>query len=141
MARDWGAEIDAWTERFLGVPNPPAPFAQAIAAGAWDGNERGRLAEDAARHERTSAALVEEMAGAGVDLVRFDCRQGSCGVCEKYCGKAYSLRGETPGLPPPPPLPICPSCRHTVNLLTPFYLQSLGLEIDDLVDAAQPFVD
>jgi len=73
--------------------------------------------------------------------VRFDAKQGDCGVCRKYVGKAYSLQGDTPGLPPPPPLPICPACRHTLNLLTPFFMQSLGLDIEDLVADAQPFVD
>ncbi len=87
------------------------------------------------------AAYVAEIGAAGVDLVRFDCKAGSCGVCAKYCGKAYSLLGETPDLPEPPPLPICPACRHTLNLLTPFFLQSLGLDLQDLVDDAQPFED
>ena len=77
----------------------------------------------------------------GMDLVRFDCKAGACGVCAKYCGKAYTLRGETPELPDPPPLPICPACRHTLNLLTPFYMQSLDIDLQDLVDEAQPFVD
>jgi hypothetical protein len=76
-----------------------------------------------------------------VDLVRLDAKSGDCGVCRKYVGKAYSLAGDTPGLPPPPPLPICPACRHTLNLLTPFFMQSLGLELEDLVAEAQPFVD
>ena len=82
-----------------------------------------------------------QIGGAGMDLVRFDCKSGSCGVCAKYCGKAYTLTGETEGLPPPPPLPICPACRHTLNLLTPFFMQSLGVDLDDLVAEAQPFVD
>ena len=69
------------------------------------------------------------------------CQLGSCGVCEKYVGKAYSLRGEHPQLPPPPPLPICPACRHTLNLMTPFFMQSTGMDIDDLAAEAQPFED
>ena len=31
--------------------------------------------------------------------------------------------------------------RNQFNLLTPFYMQSLGLDLQDLVDDAQPFVD
>lgn len=141
MARDWQREIDRWTERFRSDQRPPEPFASAIADGAWDGEVRAGLAEEAERYASSTQALLAEMAGSGVDLVRFDCKQGSCGVCEKYCGKAYSLRGETPELPSPPPLPICPACRHTLNLLTPFYLQSMGLDMEDLVAEAQPFVD
>jgi hypothetical protein len=74
-------------------------------------------------------------------MVRLDCRGRSCGLCAKYCGKAYSLTGATEGLPPPPPLPVCPACRHTLNLLTPFFMQGLGLDLDDLIAEAQPFVD
>jgi hypothetical protein len=76
-----------------------------------------------------------------MDLVRLDEKQGDCGACRQYAGKAYSLGGETEGLPPPPPLPICPACRHTLNLLTPFFLQSMGLDLDDLIADATPFVD
>jgi hypothetical protein len=47
--------------------------------------------------------------------------------------------GETPGVPPPPPLPICPACRHTLNLLTPFYMQSTGMDTGDLVRDAVPY--
>ena len=82
-----------------------------------------------------------QIAGAGEDLVRLDCKAGSCGLCAKYCGKAYTLGGLTEGLPAPPPLPICPACRHTLNLLTPFFMQSLGMDLDDLIAEAQPFVD
>lgn len=84
---------------------------------------------------------MAQLAAEGLDLVRLDCRAGSCGVCARYCGSAYALRGETPGLPDPPPMPICPACRHTLSMVTPFYMQSLGLELQDLVDAAQPYTD
>lgn len=73
--------------------------------------------------------------------MRLDCKGGSCGVCERYCGSAYSLTGATEDLPEPPPLPICPACRHTLNLLTPFFMQSLGLEIEDLIEASVPYED
>jgi hypothetical protein len=76
-----------------------------------------------------------------MDLVRLDCKAGSCGVCVRYCGSAYSLTGGTEGLPGPPPLPICPACRHTLNLLTPFFMQSLGMDLDDLIAESQPFTD
>lgn len=139
-ARDWDAEIDAWTERFRGVPNPPEPFATALRDG-WTDEARAALARDAGEYHARHQAYLGEIAAAGVDLVRFDVRPRACGVCEKYAGKAYTLTGETEGLPPPPLLPICPSCRHTLNLLTPFFMQSLDLDLDDLVAEAQPFVD
>ena len=141
MPRDWQREIDDWTERFRSTARPPEPFATALADGGWTEGAREALAQDAEQYASATAALLAEIAGSGIDLVRFDCKQGSCDVCEKYCGKAYSLRGETPELPSPPPLPICPACRHTLNLLTPFYLQSLGLDLEDLAAEAQPFVD
>ena len=45
-ARDWDAEIDAWTERFRTIPDPPEVFARAIRDG-WDPAERAALAADA----------------------------------------------------------------------------------------------
>lgn len=139
-ATDWQAEIDRWTERFREVPDPPPPFATALREG-WTSEARERLAAEAEAYARAHEAYVREIRAAGVDLVRFDCKAGSCGVCRRYEGKAYSVSGDTPELPPPPPLPICPACRHTLNLLTPFFMQSLGLELDDLIADAQPFVD
>jgi hypothetical protein len=139
-ARDWDAEIDRWTERFRGVEQAPEPFATALREG-WTPQARQALARDAEEYANRHRAYVREVSGAGVDLVRFDAKQGDCDVCRKYVGKAYSLAGDTPGLPPPPPLPICPACRHTLNLLTPFFLQSLDLDLEDLVAEAQPFVD
>lgn len=138
--RDWQAEIDRWTERFRGVDDPPEPFATALREG-WTGETRRRLAEEAEAHARGQEGFLAEIAAAGWDLVRFDLRDPSCSVCAKYGGKAFTLGGEHPDLPPPPPMPICPACRHTLNLLTPFFLQSLGLHPEDLVDDAQPFVD
>lgn len=138
--RDWDAEIDRWTDRFREAPNPPEPFATALREG-WTPEARAALAADAEEYLRRHEAYLREIVSAGVDLVRFDARQGSCGVCAKYVGRAYSLTGATEGLPPPPPLPICPACRHTLNLLTPFFMQSLGLTLEDLVAEAQPFVD
>jgi hypothetical protein len=139
-ARDWDAEIDAWTERFRHIPNPPEPFATALRDG-WTEANRVTLIRDAEDYHARHQAYLREIAAAGVDLVRFDVRPSACGVCEKYAGKAYTLTGETEGLPPPPPLPICPACRHTLNLLTPFFMQSLDLELEDLIADAQPFVD
>lgn len=122
------------------MDDPPEPFATALRDG-WTPAERARLADEAEAYRRAHEALLSQVASAGMDLVRLDCRAGSCGVCAKYCGKAYTLRGDTPELPDPPPLPICPACRHTLNLLTPFYMDSLGIDLQDLIDEAQPFVD
>ncbi len=140
MERDWEREIDAWTERFRAVDDPPEPFATALREG-WTPEARARLAEEAEAYAATQRSLLAQVGAAGMDLVRLDCKAGSCGVCAKYCGKAYTLTGETEELPPPPPMPICPACRHTLNLLTPFFMQSMGLDLDDLVAEAQPFVD
>lgn len=138
--RDWQAEIDRWTERFRDLPDAPEPFALAIDRG-WRDGERDALAMDAEAEARRQARFVAELEAAGVDLVRFDAKRGSCGVCVKYVGKAFRLAGGPEGLPEAPVLPICPACRHTLNLLTPFFMQSLGLELEDLVADAQPFVD
>jgi hypothetical protein len=138
--RDWPAEIERWSERFRSVDDPPEPFRTALREG-WTPEARERLAAEAEEYLAGHRAYLRQIGSAGIDLVRFDAKQGDCGVCRKYVGKAYSLTGDTPGLPPPPPLPICPACRHTLNLLTPFFMQSLGLELDDLVADAQPFVD
>lgn len=138
MERDWQDEIDRWTERFRGVDDPPEPFATALRQG-WTPQAREALAAEAEAYASAQRSLLAQVGGAGMDLVRLDCRNGSCGVCARYCGKAYSLTGATEGLPPPPPLPICPACRHTLNLLTPFFMQSLGVELEDLIDEAEPF--
>lgn len=136
--RDWHAEIDAWTERFREVDDPPEPFATALREG-WTAEARERLAREAAAYAEHHRGWVEQIAAGGEDLVRFDCKLGSCGACEIYCGCAYSLTGATEGLPPPPPLPICPACRHTLNLLTPFFMQGVGLDMDDLIANSRPY--
>jgi hypothetical protein len=138
--RDWDAEIDLWTERFREVADPPEPFATALRDG-WDPAARASLAAGAEDYAARHAAWVAQIRAAGEDLVRLDCRDGECGVCAPLCGSAYTLTGATEGLPPPPPLPICPACRHTLNLLTPFFMQSLGLDLDDLIAEARPWVD
>jgi hypothetical protein len=138
--RDWQRAIDEWTVRFREVDDPPEPFATALRDG-WTGEARAALAAEAEEYARRHQGWIDQISAGGEDLVRFDCKEGSCGVCAKYCGCAYSLDGRTEGLPPPPPLPICPACRHTLNLLTPFFMQSLGLDMDDLIAGAQPFVD
>lgn len=138
MSRDWQTEIDAWTERFRDVPDPPEPFATALRDG-WTDEAREQLARDAAEYEERHRGWIAQIQAGGEDLVRFDCKAGSCGVCAPYCGCAYSLTGATEGLPPPPPLPICPACRHTLNLLTPFFMQGMGLDLDDLIEGSRPF--
>lgn len=139
-ARDWQHEIDVWTERFRGVANPPEPFATAIREG-WTDEAREALAREAEEHHRRQELWQRQIAEGGEDLVRFDCRGETCDICAKYCGCAYTLTGATPQLPEPPPVPICPACRHTLNLITPFFLHGVGMDLDDLIDRAQPFVD
>jgi hypothetical protein len=136
--RDWDAEIDRWTAIFANFADPPEPFATALREG-WTPAARATLAEEAEAYARRHEAYVAQLTASGMDLVRLDEKRGDCGVCRRYAGKAYSLGGETEGLPPPPPLPICPACRHTLNLLTPFFMQSLNLEIADLVADATPY--
>lgn len=136
--RDWVAEIDAWTERFRAVADPPEPFATALRTG-WDPAVKQRLAVDAAAYHARQRAYMAQLAASGVELVRLDEKDGNCGVCRPYDGCGYSLRGETEGLPPPPPMPICPACRHTLSLLTPFFLQSLDRTVDDVVADSVPF--
>ena len=36
---------------------------------------------------------------------------------------------------------MCPACRHTLNLMTPFFMQSMGLSVEDLADEAVPYRD
>lgn len=139
MHRDWDAEIDRWTERFRSIPDPPEPFAVAVREG-WAPAVRAELAADAEAYAAAHEGLMAQLRGAGWDLVRFDARPAGCGHCGRYAGKAFSLTGDH-DLPEPPPLPMCPACRHTLNLMTPFFMQSMGLTIEDLVDEAVPYRD
>ncbi len=136
--RDWDAEIDAWTERFRRIPDPPPVFARAMRDG-WDAAEKTALAREAAEYSTRHQGWLAQIEAAGWDLVRLDTRGQECGACARYSGSPYSLRGEAPGIPAPPPLPICPACRHTLNLLTPFFMQSAGLDAGDLVRDAVPY--
>lgn len=138
--RDWDAEIDRWTALFAAIPDPPEPFATALRDG-WSAAARVALADEAETYAQRHVAYVATLRASGMDLVRLDQKQGDCGACRRYAGKAYSLGGATEGLPPPPPLPICPACRHTLNLLTPFFLQSMGLGVEDLIAEAEPYVE
>ena len=138
MGRDWHAEIERWTEVFRDEPDPPAVFRAALAEG-WEPAARERVAAAAARYEVEQEAYLDQIRAAGVDLVRLDFKEGCCSVCARWEGKAFSLAGATEGLPAPPPLPMCPACRPMLNLLTPYYMQSLGLELDDLVADALPW--
>jgi len=139
MSADWDAEIDRWTALFARIDDPPEPFATALREG-WTDEARRALAAEAEEYRLRHEAYMAQLAASDVNLIRLDARQGDCGACRRYVGKAFSLTGATEGLPPPPPLPICPACRHTLNMLTPFFLQSTGLGVDDLIDQAEPFV-
>lgn len=139
VPRDWEAEVDRWTDRFRGVDDPPEAFAAALREG-WAPAARAELIAEAQAYVERHEGLMRELRSAGWDLVRFDVRPRGCGVCARYAGKAYSLTGDHE-LPEPPPLPICPACRHTLNLLTPFFMQSMGVDLDDLVAEAEPYAD
>lgn len=134
--RDWDGEIDRWTQRFRSVPHPPAPFAAAVRDG-WTPAARAGLADGAREYSRRHAGLVAQLRAADWDLVRFDLNPDGCTMCAPYGGCAYSLSGD--GLPTPPPLPICPACRHTLNLLTPHYLNAIGREVSDLAAESVPY--
>ena len=138
--RDWEAEIDRWTERFRSVADPPEPFATALREGWTDGGAGGPAPTRRRPTPRRHRAWIEQI-GCGRDGPGAPGLQG--GILRRLrratAAAAYSLAGETEGLPPPPPLPICPACRHTLNLLTPFFMQSLGLDIDDLIAESQPY--
>ncbi|MFN8108620.1 MAG: hypothetical protein U0Y82_02050 [Thermoleophilia bacterium] len=134
---DWQAEIDRWTERFRGEPAPPEPFATALREG-WSDSARLALAAAAEAYEVQHAGLTAQLRAAGWDLVRFDADPEGCSRCARYAGCAYTL-GADERLPDAPPLPICPACRHTLNLLTPYFMHSMGLDMDDLVAASVPY--
>ena len=135
--RDWAAEIDAWTERFRGVADPPEPFATAIREG-WTGEAREALAADAQAYLERQHAYLATLRDEEIDLVRLDVKAG-CEYCSRYDGSVYTISGATAELPPPPPLPICPACRPVLNLLTPFFMQQSGLTIDDAIARSLPF--
>jgi hypothetical protein len=106
----------------------------------WAPADRAELAAAAEAYAAAHEGLMAQLRGAGWDLVRFDARPGGCGHCGRYAGKAFSLTGDR-DLPEPPPLPMCPACRHTLNLMTPFFMQSMGITIEDLADEAVPYRD
>ena len=58
--RDWDAEIDAWTERFRHIPDPPPVFAAAIRDG-WDPDVRRDLADEADRYATRHEGWVEQI--------------------------------------------------------------------------------
>lgn len=120
------------------MDNPPEPFATALRDG-WTDAARERLAAEAAAFMERHEGWLATLRAGGEDTVRFDCGPDTCEVCEPYCGSAYSITGATDGLPLAPPLPICPACRHTLNLLTPFFLRGIGRDLDDMIDSARPF--
>ena len=67
----------------------------------WSEEARAALAREAEAYRLAQEALLEQIRGAGVDLVRFDCKAGSCGVCAKHCGKADTLSVESAPRSPP----------------------------------------
>lgn len=138
MGRDWDGEIDRWTEVFRQEPAPPAAFRAALTDG-WDPEARREVVAAAEAYAAEQEAYVAQIRAAGVDLVRLDFKEGCCSVCARWEGRPFSLSGETEELPPPPPLPMCPSCRPMLNLLTPYFMQSLGLDVEDLVADARPW--
>lgn len=136
--RDWQAEIDAWTERFRSVDHPPPVFADAIAHG-WDDGARQRLADEADAHYRDHEGLIRQLTDAACEAVRFDLAGDGCDTCTPYAGRPFALAEDHPHLPMRPPMPICPACRHRLNLLTPYFLSSRGQTIEDVYDDAVPY--
>lgn len=136
--RDWAAEIDAWTERFRRISDPPEPFATALREG-WTTAARTRLALDAQAYMERQHAYLETLRREDIDLVRLDVKQG-CEFCLRYDGSAYTINGHTAELTPPPPLPICPACRPVLNLLTPFFIQQSGVTIEELIERSVPYL-
>ncbi len=130
MQRDWQAEIDRWTERFGNEPRPPAAFARALREG-WTPEARARLAAQAEAHRAEVDGLLGQLEEGGCEFVRLDLADDDCSVCEPFGGRAFAL-GEHPDVPTRPPMPFCPACRHRLNLLTPYFLSSLGLTMDDV---------
>lgn len=129
--RDWQAEIDRWTERFRHEARPPRVFADALRDG-WSDAQRDALAAGAQRHAADQEGFLEQLRAGGCTLVRVDMADEDCSVCEKLGGRVFAIDDDHPELPPYPVMPLCPACRHRVNLLTPYFLSSLGLTVDDL---------
>lgn len=113
-------------------------FAAALRDG-WDAGARERLAADATEYRERLHAYLQSLREADVELVRVDLRDDGCDLCAPYDGCVYSLLGQTEGLTGPPPLPICPACRHTVNMLTPYFLQNAERSLDDMIAASVPY--
>jgi len=130
--------VERWTEFFRGRERPPRAFASAVRDG-WSPEDRDALAEEAVGYRERMRAYLESLRDAEVDLVRLDLRDDGCDVCEPYDGCVYSLLGQTDGLAAPPPLPICPACRHTINMLTPYFLQNAEATLDEMVAESRPF--
>ena len=117
--RDWDAEIDRWTERFRSVDDPPEPFATALREG-WTAEARAALRDEAERLRRAPPGRgSRRSARRAWTWCGWTAGRARAASAPATAASAYSLAGETEGLPPPPPLPICPACRHTLNLLTP----------------------
>ncbi|MCB0880599.1 MAG: hypothetical protein KDC33_00045 [Thermoleophilia bacterium] len=75
--------------------------------------------------------LLAQLEAGGCEFVRLDLAEDDCSVCAPFGGRAFAL-GDHPDVPTRPPMPLCPACRHRLNLLTPYYLSSLGLTMDDV---------
>ncbi len=75
--------------------------------------------------------LLGQLEAGGCEFVRLDLADDDCSVCAPFGGRAFAL-GEHASVPARPPMPLCPACRHRLNLLTPYYLSSLGLTMDDV---------
>ena len=120
------AEIDRWTERFRAVNDPPEPFATALREG-WTDEARAALARRGRPPTPSATASGSRRSAApGWTWCASTARRAPAASAPSTAARPTRLAGETEGLPTPPPLPICPACRHTLNLLTPFFMQSLG---------------
>ena len=75
--------------------------------------------------------LLAQLEAGGCEFVRLDLAEDDCSVCAPFGGRAFAL-GDHPDVPTRLTMPLCPACRHRLNLLTPYYLSSLGLTMDDV---------